>query len=275
MTDKLEKTTQKTPAEKKERKTKNKKEKLTDREISIWALFVSMALIALSAFLLVDAVAVSVGTAVNSFRDKVSETSEEISKKFYQFSYEYAEKKTHVSNRATIELGDIQMQSNLQVLQVSDVYYEIFPKEKRDLLGDLINFIPDLFKEDVTLWMEVPCEGIFTVNLETAEFITDPENSYVLVRLFEPEMTNFGILYDQIQFWHYEKGGVFNDNAKFGADKARELLKDADLQMKQKLKNDPERFTKAKESTRIFLTSLIKELNPDFENLTVDIEFME
>lgn len=275
MTDKLEKSTQKTPAEKKARKTKNKKEKLTDREVSIWALLGSFGLIALSVFLLVDAVAVSVGTAVNSFRDKVSETSEEISKKFYQFSYEYAEKKTHVSNRATIELGDIQMQSNLQVLQVSDVYYEIFPKEKRDLLGDLINFIPDLFKEDVTLWMEVPCEGIFTVNLETAEFITDPENSYVLVRLFEPEMTNFSIRYDMVDLQPSEIAKKLKGDAKFGADKARELLKDADLQMKQKLKNDPERFTKAKESTRIFLTTLIKELNPDFENLTVDIEFME
>ncbi|MGM9941880.1 MAG: hypothetical protein ACI32N_07830 [Bulleidia sp.] len=275
MTEKLKKTTQKAPSERKATKSRDKKEKLMDREISIWSLLCSFVLIFISAFLLVDSIAVSVGKAVNTFRDKVTETSSEVSKKIYQISYDYAEKMYHVSNRATIELGDIQMKSNLEVLQVSDVYYEILPKEKRDLLGDLINFIPDLFKEDTTLWLEVPCEGVFTVNLQTAEFITDPENAYVLVRLFEPEITNFRINYDEVECQPSEKVEKLNGDVKFGADKAREVLKDADLQMKQKLKNDPELFTKAKEFTKTFLTSLIKELNPDFENLTVDIEFME
>lgn len=115
---------------------------------------------------------------------------------------------------------------------------------------------------------------MFTVDLRTAEFIIDEERAYVLLRIPRPELTEFTINFANVEILYFEDSGVFKNSAKAGVDLALEALQDAEQTLWEEILSDQRFYQAAYDNAVSLLTCLIMELNPDFPNLTVDVEFI-
>ena len=128
---------------------------------------------------------------------------------------------------------------------------------------------------DVVSWLEVPGYGVFTVDLQSAEFIIDNERGYVLIRLPYPELSEFTIDYENVEVLNFEDSGIFKNSAKVGEDLARKQLQSAELTMRQSVNSNQKYYQAAENDATNILLNLVKQLNPQIENLVVDVEFIE
>lgn len=211
-------------------------------------------------------------TSVNAVSQAYSKAKEDSFGKAYgesyNFSYEVAESQHHVSNHISISLGNVREIQRLEVLNVSEVNYQA-PPPREDSFWDIVAFWDD----DIESWLEVPGTGVFTVNLKASEFIVDPIQQHVIIRLPNPELTSFTIDYNNVQLLNFEEGGIFKDSAKVGVDTAIAQLQDAQLSMRQDVNNNQDFYKRAQLSAKSILTNIIRQLNPDLPNLRVDVEF--
>lgn len=189
----------------------------------------------------------------------------------YNIGYQTAEQKFHVSNEIVISLGNIREIQRLEVLRVCDVSYEVPTEEEKNWLEKFM----DHFEENTECWLEVPGNGVFTVNLKASEFIIDNEQKHVIVRLPNPELTDFSIDYEHVKLLNFEDDGIFKDSVDVGIDLAMEELKDAELGMRLGIVNNQKFFQQARKSAESTVTNLIKQLNPGSQNLIVDVEFYD
>lgn len=194
-------------------------------------------------------------TAYEKARDAEEKTAYD---KIYQTAYEYAEEKNHVSNRATISIGDVTRLSRLEVLKVSDSEFVIEKAEDN--------------AQNITSWLEVQGIGVFTVDLAAAEFIRDDVRQYVLVRVWKPELTNCTINEVGKLLW---RNDWRNDSVKEGVrltlqqiGKGQQLVEDA-------IRQNRDFYDSAKSAAKISITSLVKSWNPQIPDLTVEVEFMD
>ena len=241
----------------------------------IGALVISAVLLCTCVYMIIDTFTVGANAANDSFGTAKDEAIDEVYQIFYDKSFEAAEKEHHVSNNVSITIGDLREEQKLEVLKVSEVTYETpQPKDQGGFEG-LITNITGVFSADVISWLEVPGNGVFTVNLQASEFIIDEERGYVLIRVPNPELTEFAIDYENVELLLFEEGGAFKNSAKYGVDKAIEQLQSAELTMMQKVNNNQEFYKRARESTEKMLVNLIKQLNPQVDDLTVQVEFID
>lgn len=238
--------------------------RLTSRQFTLGALVISAVLLCLCVYWTMDAFAVGTDAAMDSFGVAKNETADEAYQFFYDMSYSSAEKAHHVSNNASITIGDLKEEQKLEVLKVSDVAYETSEPKDRGW-----------FDADVVSWLEVPGNGVFTVNLQAGEFIIDEERQNVLIRVPNPELTEYAIDYKNVELLHFEKGGAFKNSAKYGVDKAMEQLQSAELTMMQNVNNNQEFYKRARESTEKMLVNLVQQLNPQLPDLVVEVEFID
>lgn len=176
----------------------------------------------------------------------------------YNKYYEQAEKEYHVSNRVAISIDDIKETANLEVLKVSDTEYVISENEDNG--------------EGISSWLEVPGQGTYIVNLQAAEFIVDNEREYVLVRAPYPEITNISIDYKNVNKLLF-KNNIFNDSISVGEDLARKQLHSADILIKKEFASNQHFYLSAQEAAVSSIQCLVKKLNPQFPDMTVDVEF--
>lgn len=87
--------------------------------------------------------------------------------------------------------------SRLEVLRDSDSEFVIENAKDND--------------QNIPSWLEVQGIGVFTADLEAAEFIRDDVRQYVLVRLWKPELTDCTIEGTGKSYWHND---LFNDSVK-------------------------------------------------------------
>ena len=177
---------------------------------------------------------------------------------FFQQYYNSAEAETHVSNRGSIYIGNIRDVQKLEVLKVSDVEFIV-----EDSGGNSGN---------ITSWLEVPGEGTFVVDLSAAEFIVDNARAHVRVRLPYPELTNVVIDYSNVRKILF-KDDVFNGSYKQGEELAMKQLGEADLLIKKEFASNQHFYMNAQEAAVSTITCLIRQLNPDVDNLTIEVEF--
>lgn len=227
--------------------------------ISIYAI-----LICLCAYFISDSLTIGKRMAADRFNATKDTAASESYQRFYDISYEKAEKAHHVSNRATITLGNLRRKQKLEVLHARDVYYDIKEPENKSWLNP---------NRDASLWLEVPAKGIFTVDLKPAEYIIDDESQYVLIRVPKPELSEFSIEYEHVETLHFEKPGIFKESAKYGADLAKERLENSELNIKQEMLNSQELYKRAETSAEAILENLVRQLNPNVPELEVEIEF--
>ena len=198
-------------------------------------------------------------------RSKYEEAKEAFTEKVYQTYYDLAfkkaEEKYHVENDVAIDISSIRETAKLEVLKAKDValvYQE----------GDRSN-------QGITAWLQVPGEGIYTVDLMAGEFIVDDVRHNVLVRLPEPELSEFRIDYGNIEKLEFKTGGIFNKSYKVGEETARKMLSRADVQMKQDLTANQKFYSSAKKTAETMIRNLILQLNPEVTDLQVSVEFYE
>lgn len=254
---------------------KKKSNKLTPKQFTLGAIVISALLLCLSVYWIMDTFAVGTGAAMDSFGAAKDEAAEEAYQFFYDKSYKAAEEAHHVSNNVSITIGDLREEQKLEVLKVSDVAYETPTPKDKGWLDGMIESITGIFDAEVVSWLEVPGNGVFTVNLQAGEFIIDEARQYVLIRVPVPKLTEFAIDYENVELLLFEEGGAFKNSAKYGVDKAMEQLESAELTMMQNVNNNQEFYKRAMESAEKMLVNLVKQLNPQSPNLVVEVEFID
>lgn len=178
---------------------------------------------------------------------------------FYDSSYEKAEKAHHVSNRATITLGNLRREQKLEVLQVQNVIYQ-----EGYLEGSNTKKAPDSL-------LEVPGIGVFIVDLKPAEYIIDDERQYVLIRVPKPELGEFKLEEkDTTPIVTPDKKGT---TEKDGINLTQNQYKNAEIAIKQEMLNSQELYKRAETSAEAILENLVRQLNPNVPELEVEIEF--
>ena len=219
----------------------------------------------------------SVGTAsaIAEYQSVKKEVVNNVYDEFYQKAYDISEEQHHVSNRVSITLGSLKEQTKMEVLKISQVEY-ITPKDdESSVIDNILSSISTIFKDDVISWLEVPGYGVFTVDLRSSESIIDNERGYVLLRIPSPKLSEFSIDYKNVEILNFEDTGLFKNSAKIGVDTAQKQLQSAELTMRQNASSNQKYYRAAKESAEKILSNLVKQLNPQIENLTVDVEFIE
>lgn len=176
----------------------------------------------------------------------------------YEKYYERAEREYHVSNRVTVSIGDLRETAALEVLTVSDIEYIVEEGSAN--------------RNGITSWLEVPGQGTYIVDLQAAEFIVDNERAYVLVRAPYPELTNITINYANVQKLFF-KNDWRNDSYKVGEELARKQLSSADMLIKKEFASNQHFYLSAQEAARSTIQCLVKQLNPEISDLTVEVEF--
>lgn len=246
---------------------KDKGKKHTSRRFTIFAVIAIALMLCTCTFLYMDIITRGTEAASDSYDDARDQKAEEVYDSFYDASYKRAWETYYTKNRVDITIGDLKEQNKLEVLQVSCVDYAITSDEDKGKLS----FITDKLTGTHDYWIEIPGSGVFVVNMQEAEFITDNERDYVLVRIPQPELGPFKVDVGGIKPLVTSEGG----KAKEGIDVANESIKEGERRMTQEIMNNQDYYTKASESARFILTNLIKQLNPKRENLVVDVEFVD
>lgn len=184
--------------------------------------------------------------------------AESVYQRFYDTAFEQAEERYHVSNRAVISIGDVTRLTRLEVLTVSDSEFVIENESDND--------------QKITSWLEVQGIGVFTVDLQAAEFITDAQRQYVLVRVWKPELTNCTISSTGDHFW---KNGIWNDSIKVGVELSREQMREGRQLVEDSIRRNRNFYDSALSAAESSIRSLVKSWNPDIPDLTVEIEFID
>ncbi len=217
----------------------------------------------------------SVGTAsaIAEYQSVKQEVSDNVYNEFYQKAYDVSEKKHHVSNRVSITLGSLKEQAKLEVLKISTMEYITPEDDKSGILNNVLSSLSTFFKSKVILWSEFSGESVFTVDLQSSEFIIDNERGYVLLRIPSPELSKPEI--KNVEVLYCEDKGIIKNSVKAGVDIAQEQLQSAEFKIWQSASSNQEYYRAAKESAERILSNLVKQLNPQIENLTIDVEFVE
>ena len=234
---------------------KNTKRKKTGVLICV-VLILIMATTAIILFQ--DVIAKGADALFDSYSAAYESEKEAAYQALYQKYYDSAEAEYHVRNRATIHIGNITETAKLEVLKVSDVEF---------IVDD-----SNLFEGGITSWLEVPGEGTYVVDLKAAEFIVDNERAYVLVRVPYPELENVKIDYSNVNKILF-KDDVFDGSYKQGEELAKKQLGEADLLIKKEFASNERFYLNAQEAAISTIRCLVLQLNPEVENLVVDVEF--
>lgn len=243
------------------------------RAVNLFWIIAMVFLLILSGYLLMDTLSIGGSSAKNAY-DKAQENAQKQTyRTIYDYVYDLTYPKYLVKNQATISVDKLREESKLEVLEVNDAIYEIAgndgPKDK-NLLTNLLGIV----NGSPTVWLEIPGKSTYTVNMKLAEFIVDDSSHYVLIRIPKPEPDEASIYAPDIKLLYSKEGGFFRNSVKDGVDLVNGSISDAQLRIRLDIENNQMFAKSAEESARSVLTGLVKKLNTDIPDLTVEIEFI-
>lgn len=198
--------------------------------------------------------------AVKHMQDSYADARENAKSNFYQPAYDYAEEQNHVSNYVVIAIEAEQEVSRLEVLTVSGSEFVIRDADTGD---------------STTSWLEVQGTGVFTVDLEAAEFIADSERQYVLVRIPNPVLTNCAISGTGKQFWHSSSFPLTNGSIAEGVRLSQEQLAEGRIRLEDSMRQNRRFHEAAQDTAKLMIESIVKKWNPSIPDLQVEVEFTE
>jgi|GEM_PF-2127977 len=252
----------------KEIKNKLKNNQINKENVRLFAIYAIAIAIAVGALFFIQyRIADAAKKASEKYESTKNETIQSIYNDYYDKSYEKAEKTHHVKNEVTINITSLKETSKLEVIKVNDIDYEIWDNEDESLIEKITP------SKKVQSWLEVPGKAVYTVDLQASEIIVDNERRYVLLRIPRPEITEFTIDYENVNILELDGGDMQNVN--MGADTAREQLKSAEQTIKHNISTNQRFYKSAEASSVTILTNLVKDLNADISDLTVEVEFMD
>lgn len=223
---------------------------------------------ALLVFLIIRGIGAIHIAAQNSFDEAVAEQAEQIEQKFYDTSFEIAERAHHVRNRATISIEGVQEKQNLQVLRVSEVAYRFYLENPE---GNLFLTMWDKVMGEYQYIWEIRQDGIFSVNLQAAEFITDPVRQMVLVRLPMPELTSMEDRSPKEAVYEHE--GVLKQLTETEVSLPLKEQQAAVQEIREKILSNESYLAQAQNQATMLLENLIRQLNPHLPDLKITVEF--
>ncbi|WP_026522734.1 DUF4230 domain-containing protein [Butyrivibrio sp. VCB2001] len=242
-------------------KTKNIKANADRNSFSTVILYIAaVVMILLSVFLANRIIKEGAEALADGYEAAYNNERDDAYQKLYEKYFDIAKDKYLVTNVAQISIGDMKEVGKLEVLSVSDVEYVIDDKNDNDY--------------NITSWLEVPGEGTFVVDMQEAEFITDSQRNYVLVRVPYPELTNITIDYSNVKQLLFDND-VFNESYKIGEEQAIKQLKEADLLIKKELFANQNFYVTAQDAAKTEIEYLVKKFNPGRNDILVDVEFFE
>jgi len=248
------------------------------RRKSITPLLVELLLILILGtgcfFLFTGFISEGTSAAFSSFQFSKEDVASSIEQKQYQRGYEWAREKYKITNQMSITVGNLREKSNLEVLRVSEISYRIISDSNTDVsvLGQIAGLLPGNGKV-TDFWAAVPGRGVFIISLKNSEFIVDNSREYVLIRVPRPEMAQFAIDYAGIEPYLINETGL--TPAKKGKDLVTQQVEAAYYDIKQSISEKEEYEKMAKDSATRILRNMVVALNPQVENLTVEVEFIE
>ena len=139
------------------------------------------------------------------------------------------------------------------VLSVSDVEYVI--------------------DEESNYWLEVNGEGVFAVDMSLSEVVTDQSNSYVLVRVPFPVLSDVKISSSKPLL--LTKEGLVDGNNSEGTKQAMEMLDEGYENLETYMGTSRYFYETAKSNAESVIAALVKECNPDIPDLNVLVEFFD
>lgn len=200
--------------------------------------------------------------AKNAYIQAKEETADKVYDQFYQAAYSYAEKANHVSNVASISIEKVRKIGKLEVLSVNDQVY-IISEEKDNNSG-------------ASVWISVPGQAVFTVDLEGAEYIIDSDRQYVLVRVPAPVLNLDTIKLGEAEKLLFEEG-AFSSKSSVGTGEelGQNILREARSTIQIEMESNQEYFQLAKNAATRLIISYVKAFNQGIEGLTVEVEFYD
>ena len=228
------------------------------KKINIVCIAVIAVMILTGVILFLESNRVGGEAARAAYESAKSEAAEEAYNKFYDTAFVSAERKYHVANKIAIEVAAVKEEADLEVLKVSDVEYVIESGEENE--------------NNIEAWIEFYGDGVYTVNMKASEFVIDSDRQYVLVRIPRPELTDCRITKTNRLLW---KSGLFDKSYSVGTELAVEMRAAGYAKLNNYMKSNTLFYKSAKESATIIITDLIKRLNPELPDLTVEVEFVD
>ena len=192
---------------------------------------------------------------------------------FYDVAFELSESAHHLSNDITIQIQGITEMRNLEVLNVFLTDYQIWPEQ--DSSGGILDVVTDPLMGDAEAWIRFNGIGTFTVDLQNTEFILDEQRQTVLIRVPSPVMDQVLIQQDNDDVLYTSDAGLFNNSSDTGNQLILSMTQKAQQNMTAKARSNPEYYAQATASAEKAITRLIKNLNPNLSDLTVEVEFAD
>ena len=209
-------------------------------------------------YLLTGTVDKGVAAMSNSYNEAYSYEKDLAYSEKYDSYKQSIEKRHHVSNNVSIEIGELRETQKLEVLKVSDVEFIIEEGNNN--------------ANKITSWLEVPGEGVFVVDMAAGEYIVDNERNYVHIRVPYPELTNVKIDYADVEKVMF-KNDIFNDSYKVGEELAQKQLNSASMLIKKEFVSNQKLYLSAQDAAKTSIETLVRQLNPDVEGLSVEVGF--
>jgi len=233
--------------------------KLNKKNRTLVEIILILVMGAITISLFRGAIKTGASALLDSFNTEFQDEREAASSSVYQYYYDKAKEKYLVKNQVSISIENIRETASLEVLKVSDTEYII------DNAEDTGN--------GITSWLEVPGNGTYTVNLQAAEFVVDDERDYVLVRVPYPEITNISLDYSNVKKLFFHNDIFSNESDADGENLAKSQLDAAESLIRKEFASNQRFYQNAQDAAVISIQNLVRRLNPDVQNLTVDVEF--
>lgn len=215
-----------------------------------------------------------INAAKKAYKRQKEQISSEAYETFYNKAYSAGETAHHVSNKVLISLGNIREEAKLEVLKVNSVDYQIVDQQNNALCEAIKNATGRNIS-GLDCWLEIPGNGVFTIDLRTAEIITDQERAYVLFRLARPILSEFSIDYPNVTILEAQEALIGSNNAKAGEEVARMAILDSDIRMREEITTNQEYYKYAMQNAEKLLENLVKDLNPNVSDLKVEINWLD
>ncbi len=220
-----------------------------------------VATVLCSNILLRQAVWKGVDSAVHSYAEAKDKTYQTTYQEYENVGFSIAEANHHVSNSVLIDIAEIKKTAKLEILRVQDTEFIIENAEDND--------------ENITAWLQVSGNGVFTIDLQTAQFLTNQEKKSVIIKLPKPQLTECTLDEGSIEKLLFKNQIFQNETPREGESLADKQTKEAYARIKDEFMTNPIYVKSAEQSAENILCSWIKELNQDIPELTVEIKFVD
>ncbi len=126
--------------------------------------------------------------------------------------------------------------------------------------------------EDSSLTLVIPFNGVYTIDLSLAEFITDQERGIVTVRVPYPEIAEFKVDYENAKL--LDDSGITVTLGKITTPElARGEFEEKNIDLREQITENKIFTENAAETARRKIISTLMALNP-YEDITTDVEFI-